>query len=148
MSDLGGETQDGCARQEIQDLLARLAHLADDGTIEDYVELFTSDAVWELLDPSPAGAAADRRVGRSDIAAGVRQRRAAGMQGPGTSTRHLISTVCVQVQSADEASSIAYWMFFAEAGSTPRMTGLGRYDDVFRRTGAGWRLAHRAIRVG
>jgi len=140
--------QVGCASAQIHSLLSRLAHLADEGELSEYLDLFTPDAVWEMREAAPTGAAAQRRVGRDDIAAGVVERRASGMQGPGTATRHVLTTVDVQVQSADEARSVAYWMFFRDTDAVPQLTAMGRYDDVVRRTAEGWRLAHRVIRVG
>ena len=140
--------QGGCASAQIHDLLSRLAHLADEGEPAAYLDLFTPDAVWELRDSTPTGAAAERRVGRDDIGAGVVERRRCGMQGPGTATRHVLTTIDVQVESADAARSVAYWMFYRNTDAAPELAAIGRYDDVVRRTAAGWRLAHRVIRVG
>jgi 3-phenylpropionate/cinnamic acid dioxygenase small subunit len=136
-----------CASAQIHSLLSRLAHLADEGELSEYLDLFTPDAVWEMRDTAPTGASAERRVGRDDIATGVVERRAGGMQGPGTATRHVVTTVDVQVQSSDEARSVAYWMFYRDTDAVPQLIAIGRYDDVIRRTADGWRLAHRVIRV-
>jgi len=33
--------------------LSRLAHLADEGELSEYLDLFTPDAVWEMRDTAP-----------------------------------------------------------------------------------------------
>lgn len=131
----------------VHNAIARLAHLADEGELADYLALFTDDAIWELTDPT-LGVAPDRRVGRADVEVGVTARRSAGVQGPGTATRHVVTTVSVQFEAPDTVTSVAYWMFYTGTTSAPRLNGMGRYDDVFRRTSTGWLLAHRTIRVG
>jgi 3-phenylpropionate/cinnamic acid dioxygenase small subunit len=136
------------ADAQIRSLLARVAHLADAGTLEEYVELFTEDTVWGMPGNPAVGAPADRRTGRADIAEGVRARRASGLQGPGTATRHAVVTIDVTVESADSARSVAYWLFLADTTGTPRLTSTGRYDDELRLVDGGWRLGHRRITVG
>jgi 3-phenylpropionate/cinnamic acid dioxygenase small subunit len=130
---------------EIRSLLARVAQLADAGTVEEYLELFTEDAGWEMPANPAVGAPADRRAGRADIAAGVRARRAAGLQGPGTATRHVVTSTAVDVESG---SAVSYWMFFVETTTAPRLVSIGRYDDRLRRSDDRWLLAHRTITVG
>jgi 3-phenylpropionate/cinnamic acid dioxygenase small subunit len=136
------------ADAQIRSLLARIAHLADDGSLEEYLEQFTADAVWQMPANAAVGAPADRRVGIDDIAAGVRTRRESGLQGPGTATRHAVISIDVQVGSAESAHTVAYWMFFADTTTSPRLVSVGRYDDVIRRTDDRWQLAERTITIG
>ncbi|WP_241665746.1 nuclear transport factor 2 family protein [Prescottella subtropica] len=135
-------------RDDIANLLARIAHLADDGTVEDYLDQLTTDAVWESQANPVTGMAAQTRTGVDAIAEGVRQRRTDGIQGPGTFTRHVITTVAVTVDSDTQASSTAYWLFFRDGATEPRLAGVGRYDDTHRLEGGCWKLAHRRITVG
>ncbi|MDH6677264.1 3-phenylpropionate/cinnamic acid dioxygenase small subunit [Rhodococcus sp. LBL1] len=135
-------------RGEIQDLLARIAQLADDGTVEEYLEYFTVDAIWESQPNPVTGMAAQLRTGVASIEEGVRERRAGGVQGPGTSSRHVITTVAVSPNSTTEASSTAYWLFFRDTTTEPRLAGVGRYDDTHRWEDGRWKLAHRRITVG
>ena len=135
-------------RGEIQDLLARIAQLADDGTVEDYLENFTADAVWESQPNPVTGMAAQLREGVASIEEGVRERRAGSVQGPGTSSRHVITTVAVSLDSDVAASSTAYWLFFRDTTTEPRLAGVGRYDDTHRFEDGRWKLAHRRITVG
>jgi hypothetical protein len=162
-----GQPDAVAAEAEIRDLLARLAHLADAGTVAAYLRLFTPDAVWEMPGNPSVGLPADRRTGLADIEAGVRSRRAAGLQGPGAGTRHVVTTVAVAVgsagaqpepvlgvgehppiSSADRATAVAYWMFFADTSTNPRLVSIGRYDDVLHRLGDRWLLHHRGITLG
>jgi 3-phenylpropionate/cinnamic acid dioxygenase small subunit len=133
---------------EIHRALARLAHLADDGEIADYLDLFTEDAIWETPQVAATGQQADRREGRSDIGDGVVARRGSGIQGPGTATRHVVHTIEVTPGPDGTATSIAYWAFYRLTTTAPVLAGLGRYDDAWRLVGTSWKLAHRRITVG
>lgn len=129
----------------IRDLIARVAQLADSGTLDEYAACFTDDAVWQ----PPAAAAVPlhggTRTGIADILAGVTERRADGVQGPGTHTQHVVSTISVVLEGPDRARSRSYWRYYAGTDQTPRLLSVGRYDDEFARTGQGWRVASRRI---
>lgn len=133
---------------EIHQALARLAHLADDGEVADYLDLFAEDAVWETPEVTATGTKADRRAGRADIGDGVIARRAHGIQGPGSATRHLVHTIEVTDGTDGTASSVAYWAFYRSTTSTAVLAGLGRYDDEWKLTPAGWKLARRKVTLG
>jgi 3-phenylpropionate/cinnamic acid dioxygenase small subunit len=94
-----------------------------------------------------AGLAASTRTGRDEILEGVRERRAAGLQGPGTETRHVLSTMAVDVRG-DSATARSYFTFYTQTASSPVLFSMGQYDDVFRLTADGWKLAHRVITMG
>jgi uncharacterized protein (TIGR02246 family) len=132
---------------EIRTLLARLAHLADSGDLEAYLGLFTDDAAWVIPAIPQTGVAASERRGVEEIAAGVRERREAGVQGPGSHTMHVVTTTAVDVQG-DEAVAASTWLFLADTTSAPRVQAAGRYRDTLRRTADGWRLARREITAG
>ena len=131
-------------RVEIAMLIARIAQLADDGEVDAYLDCFTTNAVWELADASGIGLEVQTRRGRADLEAGVRERRREGMQGPGSRTRHDVSTIWVTVDG-DRAASRAYYRYYLDTNATPRLTTMGVYDDEFTRDADGWRLAHRSI---
>jgi 3-phenylpropionate/cinnamic acid dioxygenase small subunit len=133
---------------EIRSLLARLAHQADGGELEDYLALFTDDAAWVIPAIPQTGVAASERRGLEEIAEGVRQRRAAGVQGPGSQTMHLVTTTAIRVTHGDEAVAVSTWLFLADTATTPRVQAVGRYRDTLRRTADGWRLARREITTG
>jgi 3-phenylpropionate/cinnamic acid dioxygenase small subunit len=125
---------------EIRNVLARIAHHSDMGHLDDYGAQFTEDAYWEL-----PGAPA--KHGRSEIQAAGAARRAEGVTGPGSHTRHVISTVAVTVHG-DSATAESYWQFYADTADTPVLRSMGHYRDTFRRTPHGWRLARREITGG
>jgi len=123
--------------REIRNLLARMGHLADYGDLDVYLTLFTDDAVWERE--------GDRRQGHADILTGARERRASGLQGPGTHSRHMNTTLWVDVDGSDEAEAHSYFLFVQRTDSTPTVSMVGHYHDTLRRTPDGWKLAHRRI---
>jgi 3-phenylpropionate/cinnamic acid dioxygenase small subunit len=136
------------ADAQIRNVLARISHLADDGSVEEYLDQFTEDAVWEMPANAAVGAPADRRSGLAEIAEGVRSRRSARLQGPGTASRHAIITIDVTLESAESARTVAYWLFLTDTTGSVRLASAGRYDDRLRLVGGRWRLAHRTITVG
>jgi 3-phenylpropionate/cinnamic acid dioxygenase small subunit len=132
----------------IRDLLARVAQTCDFGTLDDYLGLFTEDATLDMPDNPQVGVLASRREGRPALAVGVRERRALGVQGPGTATIHVVTTVTVERTGADTASASSYWMYYARCDGTPELRSIGHYADDVRRTDDGWRIARRRITVG
>ena len=134
---------------DIRTLIAKLAQLADVGQVDDYVALFMPDAVWAMPAIPQSGLAPSERRGIDEIAAGVRERRAAGVQGPGTNTAHVVTTISVDMDGDDAAVATSTWMFIADTASpAPRLQGFGRYRDTVVRTGGGWKLARREITLG
>jgi uncharacterized protein (TIGR02246 family) len=124
----------------IRNVLARVAQLADTGELEEYLTLFTEDAAWEMPGAPP-------RKGHADILRGATERRAANTQGPGTGTRHVLTTTAVWVDG-DAATARSYWMFMTNTVERPTLSLMGQYDDTLARTDTGWRLARRAITMG
>jgi 3-phenylpropionate/cinnamic acid dioxygenase small subunit len=143
-------TGDGRAGADaaIRTVLARIAQLADTGDLDEYVTLFTDDAVWAMPDNPSMGMAASEKRGIAEIRAGAEERRAGGVQGPGTDTRHVLTTIAVDVESEHRAAARSYFMFFGDTASQPVLRNMGQYDDVFVRGDRGWQLAHRTITFG
>lgn len=128
------------ADAEIRNLVGRVAQLADDGDLDDYLQLFTDDATWT------SGGGAAVHTGSAELLDGARSRRAAGVQGPGTGTRHLNTTLWVEVESADSARAESTFLFLDTTGDGDvAVRSTGRYADRFRRTDEGWRLCERRI---
>jgi 3-phenylpropionate/cinnamic acid dioxygenase small subunit len=133
---------------EIHNALARLAHLADSGDIEEYLEQFTEDAVWEVPEVPQTGTKADRRSGRASIRDGVVSRRAAGIQGPGSATQHTVHTIEVRPGADGTATSHAYYAFYGTTTTAPALIAAGQYHDTWKLADGGWKLAHRRIVSG
>lgn len=123
----------------IRSLIARIAQLADTGEAADYTRCFTSDARWEMP--------GDARRGRAEIRAASQARRDAGETGPGSATRHLVSTIAVEVE-CDTARAKSYFQFVVQTTTTPQLRLVGQYDDQFVRTDEGWLLDQRRITLG
>jgi hypothetical protein len=136
------------AESEIRNVVARLGHLADDGDIDEYLSLIAEDASW-------GGAGRAVRTGHADLRARVIEDRTAGIQGPGTATRHLNTTLWVEVDDEDHAHAESYFLYITNAnggtaGSTARDTApivqlTGRYRDTFVRVDGRWRMQTRTI---
>jgi len=122
---------------EIRNLLARLAQLADEGGLDDYLACFTEDATW-------GGVGFPERKGHAEILAGARERRATGTAGPGSRTRHLLSTSVVEVDG-DRARARSIFLFYRDTKTAPQLDRMGVWEDGFARTRDGWKLASRTI---
>ena len=55
------------ADAEIRTLLARIAQLADTGDLDEYLTLFTEDAVWGMPDNPAVGMTANEKQGHAEI---------------------------------------------------------------------------------
>ena len=128
------------AELEIRNLIARMAQLADDGDLDEYILSFTSDASWEF----PGGP----RRGRDDILNGAIQRRSEGVTGPGSASRHVITTTVVRVEDATTATADSYWSFWRETTTSPALFNMGHYHDTVRFDDGAWRIARRQITLG
>jgi uncharacterized protein (TIGR02246 family) len=128
------------AELKIRNVIARLALLADQGDLDEYVDQFTEDSLWGF----PGGS----RQGRDDIRAGAEERRAGGVTGPGSNTRHVLTTVSVHVDGEDTATADSYFLFYQNTTTAPTLFNMGHYHDTFTRQGDVWRLARRDITLG
>lgn len=81
--------------------------------------------------------------------------RSLASRSPRVVSRHLCSTTCVEVLSADEARGVTYFELHkterpegAADGPLPLRTPetIGEYHDEFKRTPAGWRIRSRVAR--
>jgi 3-phenylpropionate/cinnamic acid dioxygenase small subunit len=131
------------ARDEltIRNILALLAQRHDDGSLDAYGELYSQDARWEM----PAIPLV--RQGREEIVADSADWRSAGISGPGSQTRHVVSTVVVTLDG-DLAVAESYWQLYVDTETNPTLRSMGKYRDTFRRTGEGWHLWHRQVIAG
>jgi ketosteroid isomerase-like protein len=134
------------AEREITRLVARLVFEADEGALDDYLALFTDDAVWEVRPGPGSQVPASLCTGRDEISASVQQRRAYGVQGPGAGTMHHITTQHYDV-TGDEATGRIYYQFVGMVDGVPTIRTLGEYRDRYRRTGDGWKLAERVVHI-
>jgi uncharacterized protein (TIGR02246 family) len=123
----------------VRNLVARLSRNADIGDIDAYMSSFAPDAEWNMPGAPVSG--------HDAIRTGLIERRSTGAVGPGSNTRHMVSTVTVDVDG-DTATSESYFQYFSDTTSNPTLRLVGYYRDVFVRTSAGWRLSKRDITFG
>ena len=123
----------------VRNLVARLSRNADVADIDSYMSSFAVDAEWNLPGAPTRG--------YDEIRAGLIARRDTGAVGPGSHTRHMVSTVSVDVDG-DTATSESYFQYIAETDTNPTLRLVGYYQDAFVRTPDGWRLQRRDITFG
>jgi 3-phenylpropionate/cinnamic acid dioxygenase small subunit len=128
------------AELDIRNVISRIAILADEGDLDEYIDQFTEDSVWNYP-PAP-------RRGRGEIRGGAEARRAEGLSGPGSDSRHLITTVAVRVDGQDRGVADSYFVFLQNTTTAPTILNTGAYHDTFVREGQVWRLARREITFG
>jgi 3-phenylpropionate/cinnamic acid dioxygenase small subunit len=132
---------------EIRNLIGRLAQLADTGDLDEYASLFTEDAHWELkAKPGDKAPFAPIR-GRANILAGAHARRATGGQGPGSHTRHVLGSTVVKLDG-DSALATSNLIFYKNTDTKPEIAVMTFYNDQFKRTPHGWKLASRIMTMG
>ena len=124
----------------IRNIVARIAHYSDMGGLDDYGGQFAEDATWEMRGVPP-------KRGRREIQQAGAVRRAEGRTGPGSQTRHIVTTVVVTLDG-DSAVAESYWQFFTHTATEPALASMGHYRDTFRRDPDGWRLVRRLITNG
>ena len=128
---------------DIRNVVARLAHLADRGDLDEYGLLYTEDAHWELR-ALPGDPVMAPRAGRADIVAGGRERRASGTQGPGSHTRHVLTTTVVEL-NGDQATAQSYLTFYKNTHTQPEVLIMTIYEDELTRTPDGWKVSRRIM---
>ena len=125
-------------REQIIDLMARFAQATDEGTPEEYAACLAEDISMTLFSGKTT-------KGRDAVVAESMGRRAGGKVGPGSQTRHIVSTISVKV-SGDTAAVRAYLLVMAdEGGDSVVPKKMFAYRDRYRRTASGWRLAERVV---
>jgi 3-phenylpropionate/cinnamic acid dioxygenase small subunit len=143
------------AELEIRNVIARLAQLADSGDIDEYLSLFTEDAVWDMPDNPRAGMPQSTREGRAAIGEGAYERRAAAEKTPGISRMHFVGTTAVEIApdgdgdgDGDGATATSYFLFIVSDATQSKIQVLGTYYDTLRRVGDAWKLARRNMVFG
>ena len=119
----------------IRNVIGLTALLGDEGASEDYRKVYTPSARWQMGNAVAAGA--------DEIVAAAAARRAEGVSGPGSGTRHFVTPLTVEV-TGDTATAVTYYAFLRGAS----VAGSGTYRDELARTEAGWQITRRDITPG
>ena len=118
-------------RDGIRDLLARYTYNGDRGRVADLAACFAANGVLEFPGKEASGP--------EDIAGTL----GAGPRNPALSfVRHHITNPLIEIDG-DTAKARSYFTVHTDAGPDHS----GTYDDRLVRTPAGWRFAHRRVRV-
>lgn len=116
------------AREQIRHTLAAYNHAGDSNDADGFAGAFTEDAIFE----GPGF--------RLDGRAAIRAWKASQpMFGAATFRIHHVSGVLIEFLAADRARVRSNWLVTTDIGAD----SAGRYDDLFRKTRDGWRIAHR-----
>jgi hypothetical protein len=126
-------------RREIQDVIYRYAWALDTGDVERFVDCFCPDGVliWDAFETP------DRYEGTDAL-----RRFATILRDlPGSAGRqHLVGNTLIEGEG-DQARASSYAIVFTRQVEGPHLVGvMGWYEDVLRRSEAGWRIRERVIR--
>jgi 3-phenylpropionate/cinnamic acid dioxygenase small subunit len=139
MSDADVHVCEATDQLAIANVITRMAHICDMGNLDEYDQFFAEDASW-----GPPSATVH---GLPAIIEGAKVLRAAGTTGPGSGTRHVITTLAVSITGPDSAEADSYWLIYEQGAGAPSVRAMGAYRDAFRREPAGWRIAQREVTV-
>ena len=134
------------ARECIRHTMASYTMAGDRLQVDDFVAVFTEDAVLET-DGVPAQDAF-RHVGRQAIHDWMHRWRERPREGGGpvhqaSFVRHHLATSLIEFGDPDTARVRTYWTAYTDIGPDHG----GCYLDVFRKAGERWLIAHRRIRL-
>jgi 3-phenylpropionate/cinnamic acid dioxygenase small subunit len=123
-------------------LLHGYAHAMDQGRESEWVDTFTPDAIFDVVE-----VVGDQRVhreeGRGDLAAYV-----AGYPKPPQFRKHIVTDPIIEVDG-DDARVEAYWLLLQrdDTDGMPVLAAFGHYHDRLVKADGRWRIAERFAEV-
>jgi hypothetical protein len=126
--DFEGRVED---REALRELRAKYTHYWDDGHAEQFIGLFTADAVFQM---GPSGFVRGADALRQGVLANI---------GRSEFGIHFTTDEITEFTGPDTAKGICRFAF--HGGRTPNIQGAGSYHDEYRRTPEGWRFTSRRI---
>jgi hypothetical protein len=125
---------------ELTQLISRFSHYIDSGRYQELALLFTEDGIFDRV--------GQVLNGRDAILEAMRNRHS-------FLTRHMVSNVLFTHIDAQEARATMYVANFVGHGGKAQLPvgfalpepAILEFDDTYRRTADGWRIAHRIARV-
>ncbi|MGA5822876.1 nuclear transport factor 2 family protein [Kitasatospora sp. NPDC094028] len=117
-------------RLAIHELISLHGHLVDDGSLDRFDELFTSDVVYELTD-----------FGQGPLLGLDAVREAAWALGLANPVAHHVTNVVVTASADGRVHVRSKGLGIKADGSC----GSVSYDDTVVRTADGWRISHRKV---
>lgn len=131
------ETWELIAREQIRDLVASYAHLADTGRFDALLELFAADGVLHGGDATEARGHAAIRGFLSGTSSDLKDVTAVQL------IRHHVSNVRIDVDGPDAARGASYFFVFTDRGPDH----WGRYRDEYVRRDGRWLFRYRRARL-
>lgn len=133
------------AREAIRDVIARYTMAGDRLKEDEFVAVFTEDAIMES-DGVPT-ADGFRYEGRDQIRQWISRWRnrpeGAAATHQATFVRHHLSTSLIELTGAGTARARTYWVAHTDIGPDH----AGYYLDSFRKEAGAWLIAHRRVRM-
>jgi hypothetical protein len=122
--------------------LHEYAHAMDYGREDAWVDAFTPDAVFDVVEVV-SGKRIHREDGRGDLAAYV-----ASYPKPPHFRKHVMVDPLIEIDG-DEARVEAYWLLLQrdDQSGRPLLVAFGHYVDRLVRHADRWRIAHRFAEV-
>ena len=117
-------------RLAITELVSLHGHLVDDGSLDRFEELFTSDVVYDLTD-----------FGQEPLFGVAAVREAALALGAANPVAHHVTNIVVTASADGRVQVRSKGLGIKADGSC----GSVSYDDIVVRTSDGWRISHRKI---
>jgi ketosteroid isomerase-like protein len=122
--------------------LHEYAHAMDYGDEAAWVDSFTPDAVFDVVEVV-GGRRVHREEGHDDLA-----RYVAAYPKPPRFRKHIVVDPLIDVRG-DEAEVRAYWLLLErdDGDGTPVVAAFGHYRDLLRKVDGKWRIAQRMADV-
>lgn len=138
--------QEALAHECIRHTMARYTLSGDRLQVEDFIAVFTEDAVLESEGVSDSDNFHYR--GRDSIGDWIRRWSNPPAHGTepaqrATFVRHHLATSLIEFTGPETAKAKTYWTAYTDIGPDH----CGYYLDSFRNTGEGWLIAHRRVRL-
>lgn len=131
------DTWELIAREQIRDLVAGYAQLADSGRFDALLELFAEDGVLHGGDQPEARGRDGIRAFLSGTGSSLKAVTSAPL------IRHHVSNLRIEVLSRDEARGTSYFFVVTDRGPDH----WGRYRDEYVRRDGRWLFRHRRARL-
>lgn len=123
-------------RIAVQELVHRFAHCSDFADLEGLTKLYTPDVVTEMD---------GQKIRFEGIAAQVEHARKSDEVSGGKNRHYFFNMI---VDGSGDSGTASYFFLNVYAGREPmkaRIICSGRQVDTVRRTGQGWKIAHRRV---
>jgi len=135
----------------ISDLMSEYSELIDQDRLEDWIELFTEDAVYRIIPrenveqnlPAPIILCTNKNMLRDRITS-LRSANEYNLH----YDRHIVGSLRTKRQSADAWTATAsYAVFQTTLEGQSRLFSTGRYEDRIRRENGAYRFAEKVVIV-